>query len=92
MKFKAARIHFLSDVFLAVALVVAKAPYLSCCRWTTFKCSVCWRESYEGVGEFAEIPIKDGFVPKQKATITLSIYNSPDLDCLNKTLPFTYCE
>ena len=73
MKFKAARIHFFSDVFPAVAFVVAKAPYLSCCRWTTFKCSICWRENYEGVGEFAEIPIKDGFVSKQKAIIALSL-------------------
>ena len=74
MKFKAARILFFSDVFLAVAFVGAKAPYLSYCRWTTFKSSFCWRESYEGVSEFAEIPIKDGFVSKQKAIIYCSFH------------------
>ena len=74
MKFKAARIHFFSDVFLTVAFVGAKAPYLSYCRWTTFKSSICWRDSYEGVGEFAEIPIKDGFVSKQKAIIYCSFH------------------
>ena len=41
MKFKAARIHCFSDVFLAVAFVGAKAPYLSYCRLTTFKSSIC---------------------------------------------------
>ena len=92
MKFKAARIHFFSDVFLAVAFVGAKAPYTSYCRWTTFKSSICWRDSYEGVGEFAEIPIKDWFFSKQKAIIALFICNNADLDWLNKTLPFTYCE
>ena len=66
MKFKAARIYFFSGVFLTVAFVGAKAPYTSYCRWTTFKSSICWRDSYEGVGEFAEIPIKDGFVSEQR--------------------------
>ena len=92
MKFKAARIHCFSSMFLAVAFVGAKDPSLSYCRWTTFKSSICWRESCEGVGEFAEILIKDRFVSKQKAIIAHSIYNNADLDWLNKTLPFTYCE